>query len=184
MGQSVITRISKIFDVGCGIKMWHFAAVLTVYFSKLTYWVFWCLSSLNNAQIHGLYCTRTTIIGAEDTFIAHSAERWLSIWKGISYHRPTGSHYRLLFQWLTPCCFVYARWETWEAEETVWRKAENEQQFRLIRDTLWKSLISLSFPVPIMLGFAFLSMWWPSSNTWKCVLEWDSDAIYCHTCCT
>lgn len=34
----------------------------------------------------------------EEPFIAPSPERCLSIWEGISYRRPTGSHYGVLFQ--------------------------------------------------------------------------------------
>lgn len=92
--------ILKVFDVGCG--MWHFAAAFQSIsdstqngpHSGMCFGV-----CRHGANIHRLlhFVCECRLIGSEEPFIAHSAEQCPSIWKGISYQRPAGSHYRVLF---------------------------------------------------------------------------------------
>lgn len=120
MGHCIVAMILKTFDVGSSIKMWHFAAVFTAYLSKpkLAYIGVCHHYKVQKFKDCKYFVHECRLIGAEEPFITHCAEQCPSNWKGISYHRPTGSFIEYCFwEWLTPNCFVFARRETSEAEE-------------------------------------------------------------------
>lgn len=98
--QSILAMILKIFDVGCSVwhllqDIWHILPNQNWLTFSVCFVVFVItVQTFTDSLV--LYECR--VIGAEQPFIAHSTEHCPSIWKGISYHRPTGSHYRVLFR--------------------------------------------------------------------------------------